>query len=70
MEELEFEHTYDLIWIQWVIGHLIDEDLINFLVKCKKHLSPSGVIFVKDNLSKKIFIFEKNDYHIVKKVEK
>jgi 2-polyprenyl-3-methyl-5-hydroxy-6-metoxy-1,4-benzoquinol methylase len=40
MEELKFEHTYDLVWIQWVIGHLIDEDLISFLKKCKDNLNP------------------------------
>lgn len=69
MEELQFEHTYDLIWIQWVIGHLIDEDLIKFLAKCKKHLSASGVILVKDNVASKMFIVDKNDYSIVRNVE-
>jgi hypothetical protein len=27
--------TYDLIWCQWVLGHLTDEDLIDFLKSCK-----------------------------------
>lgn len=26
---------YDVIWIQWVLGHLTDEDLIEFLKACK-----------------------------------
>lgn len=25
---------YDVIWMQWVLGHLTDEDLINFLKVC------------------------------------
>ena len=29
------EHVYDIIWIQWVIGHLTDEDLIAFLKRCQ-----------------------------------
>lgn len=38
---MEFEFDYDCIWIQWVIGHLIDKDLVNFLKKCKENLSAS-----------------------------
>lgn len=26
---------YDVIWIQWVLGHLTDEDLVEFLKSCK-----------------------------------
>lgn len=26
--------TYDLIWIQWVTGHLTDEDFVDFLKRC------------------------------------
>lgn len=26
---------YDVIWIQWVIGHLVDEDLVSFLKSCR-----------------------------------
>ena len=40
MEELDFEFKYDCVWIQWVIGHLTDEDLVNFLKKCKVNLNP------------------------------
>lgn len=69
MEELKFEHKYDLIWIQWVIGHLIDEDLISFLGKCKENLNPSGVILVKDNVSSKMFIVDKGDCSLVRNVE-
>ena len=41
--------TYDVIWIQWVIGHLIDADLVTFFRRCTKALRRGGVICVKDN---------------------
>nr|CAD7445249.1 unnamed protein product [Timema bartmani] len=36
---------YDVIWSQWVLGHLTDEHFI------QNGLKPSGVIVVKENLS-------------------
>lgn len=29
------EGRYDLIWIQWVSGHLVDEDLVAFFKRCE-----------------------------------
>ncbi|CAH1960005.1 unnamed protein product [Acanthoscelides obtectus] len=26
---------YDVIWVQWVVGHLTDDDLVDFLKRCK-----------------------------------
>ena len=42
--------TYDLIWIQWVIGHLHDLDCIEFFKRCAAGLTPGGVIVLKDNV--------------------
>lgn len=42
---------YDVIWIQWVIGHLTDSHLVEFLQRCKKALCPNGLIVIKDNVS-------------------
>lgn len=43
---------YDLIWNQWCLGHLTDEQLIHYLERCKTALKPdSGLIVVKENLS-------------------
>ncbi|KAF7548523.1 hypothetical protein G7046_g8653 [Stylonectria norvegica] len=43
---------YDLIWIQWCVGHLTDEQLIRFFERCKAALSPDdGVVVLKENLS-------------------
>lgn len=42
---------YDAYWIQWAIMYLTDIDAINFLQRCKQHLSKNGYIFIKDNIS-------------------
>mmetsp|Transcript_24342 Transcript_24342/g.50988 ORF Transcript_24342/g.50988 Transcript_24342/m.50988 type:complete len:304 (-) Transcript_24342:8-919(-) len=40
---------YDIIWIQWVIGYLTDDDLVDFLKRCAKGLRKGGVVVIKDN---------------------
>ncbi|CAN9504749.1 unnamed protein product [Ophioblennius macclurei] len=42
---------YDVIWIQWVIGHLTDNHLVEFLRRCQSALRPNGLIVIKDNVS-------------------
>lgn len=42
---------YDLIWIQWCLGHLTDAQLVVFLAKCGEGLKAGGWIVVKENLS-------------------
>ncbi|CAL8102895.1 unnamed protein product [Calicophoron daubneyi] len=42
---------YDLVWIQWVLGHLADITLVSFLKRCARALSPGGVIVVKENVT-------------------
>lgn len=44
------EH-YDVIWCQWVLGHLTDDHLIEFFQRCLDGLKPNGVIVVKENLT-------------------
>nr|CAG4649724.1 EOG090X0EJQ [Scapholeberis mucronata]SVE93909.1 EOG090X0EJQ [Scapholeberis mucronata] len=43
--------VYDVIWVQWVLGHLTDEDLVSFLKRCKLGLKPKGLIVIKENLT-------------------
>ncbi|XP_061716037.1 N-terminal Xaa-Pro-Lys N-methyltransferase 1-like [Cydia pomonella] len=45
------QKKYDVIWCQWVLGHLNDFDLIAFLERCKKALNTNGVIIVKENIT-------------------
>lgn len=44
---------YDLIWCQWAIMYLMDDDCINFLIRCKSSLNEHGFIVVKDNIANK-----------------
>ncbi|KAJ3202369.1 N-terminal Xaa-Pro-Lys N-methyltransferase 1 [Entophlyctis luteolus] len=41
---------YDIIWSQWVLGHLTDDDLVAFFKRCKAALRPDGIIAVKENI--------------------
>lgn len=43
--------TYDVIWSQWVLGHLTDADLIAFLRRCIGGLRPNGCIVIKENFT-------------------
>lgn len=38
LQEFEFKHKYDCIWIQWVLSQLTHEDAIDFLKKSKANL--------------------------------
>lgn len=42
---------YDLIWTQWCVGHLTDDQFVAYLQVCKAVLSPSGIMVLKENLS-------------------
>ncbi|CAH0514178.1 unnamed protein product [Peronospora belbahrii] len=49
----DFEPTkasYDLIWMQWVLVHLMDLDLVQYLRRCRKALTPNGFIVIKENI--------------------
>lgn len=43
---------YDIVWSQWVLGHLKDGHLVEFLERCIKGLKKNGMIVVKDNFTK------------------
>jgi protein N-terminal methyltransferase len=43
------DRKYDVIWCQWVTGHLTDDHFVLFLQQCQKLLKPNGVIVIKDN---------------------
>lgn len=47
---------YDLIWVQWVTGHLTDQDFVQFLKRCKSILNqPHGLIIIKVTLIQCLF---------------
>ncbi|CAL9736268.1 alpha N-terminal protein methyltransferase 1 [Monosporozyma servazzii] len=43
------EGKYWLIWCQWCVGHLPDQEFIKFLQRCKNGLQPNGTIIIKEN---------------------
>lgn len=76
MQEAVFEHKYDLIWIQWVIGHLTDNDLIEFLRRCDQALTPEvgssdkGLVVIKDNAAEHgSFYLDKTDFSIARSMK-
>jgi protein N-terminal methyltransferase len=44
-------HKYDLIWNQWCVGHLTDNQLVDFLKRCKEALTETGLVVIKENMS-------------------
>lgn len=44
-------NTYDVVWTQWVLGYLKDEDLIEFFRRMSASLKSDGVLVVKENFS-------------------
>ncbi|XP_072936504.1 alpha N-terminal protein methyltransferase 1-like [Epargyreus clarus] len=51
LQDFKPERKYDIIWNQWVLGYLTDEDLESYLICCRNALSPNGVIVVKENVT-------------------
>ncbi|GJW85278.1 alpha N-terminal protein methyltransferase 1 [Tanacetum coccineum] len=43
---------YDVIWIQWCIGQLADDDFVSFFKRAKAGLKPGGLFVLKENLAK------------------
>eukprot|EP01132_Coremiostelium_polycephalum_P007553 gene7553-9287_t len=68
LQDFKFEQgrLYDCIWIQWVIGHLHDNDLIEFLNRCMDALAPNGIICIKDNTARKTFVMDKQDNSVTR----
>lgn len=51
LQDFKISFQYDVIWCQWVLSHLTDEDLVQFFQTCKKGLTRNGVIVVKENVA-------------------
>lgn len=45
------DKKYDLIWVQWCVGHLTDSQLVDYTVRCRNALTHDGLMVVKENLS-------------------
>lgn len=52
LQDFEFEaDKYDVIWSQWVLGHLKDNDLVDFLKRAQAGLKRNGIIVIKENFT-------------------
>uniref|UniRef100_A0A8C4R4S1 protein N-terminal methyltransferase n=1 Tax=Eptatretus burgeri TaxID=7764 RepID=A0A8C4R4S1_EPTBU len=60
---------YDLIWIQWVIGHLTDEHLTEFLKRSCAALRPGGLICIKDNVAQEGVIWDGEDSSVCRSLD-
>ncbi|MEE6505548.1 hypothetical protein FKM82_005556 [Ascaphus truei] len=60
---------YDVIWIQWVIGHLTDSHLVDFLQRCKSGLRPNGIIVIKDNMAQEGVVMDDVDSSICRDMD-
>ncbi|KAL3678367.1 hypothetical protein R1sor_021323 [Riccia sorocarpa] len=57
---------YDVIWIQWCIGHLTDADVIEFFNRAKLGLKRGGFIVLKENVAKSGFVLDKEDFSVTR----
>jgi protein N-terminal methyltransferase len=44
--------TYDVIWCQWVLCYMTDDDLVQFLLRCRAALRPNGLMIIKENTTR------------------
>ncbi|GAQ92664.1 hypothetical protein KFL_010870010 [Klebsormidium nitens] len=57
---------YDVIWVQWFIGHLTDQDFVNFFQRAKDGLKPGGIFILKENTAHSGFVVDKEDHSITR----
>ncbi|KAJ8346409.1 hypothetical protein SKAU_G00278100 [Synaphobranchus kaupii] len=60
---------YDIIWIQWVIGHLTDDHLVEFLRRCRGGLRQDGLIVVKDNVAYEGVVLDEVDSSVCRDLQ-
>ncbi|KAH8371323.1 hypothetical protein KR093_006891 [Drosophila rubida] len=51
LQEFSPTHKYDLVWCQWVLGHLTDQDLVAFFRRMRRSLEPGAYFCMKENVS-------------------
>lgn len=57
-------NRYAVVWIQWCIIYLTDDDLVEFLRQCVQCLASDGMICIKDNLTRSGFLVDAEDSSI------
>ncbi|XP_027347575.1 alpha N-terminal protein methyltransferase 1 [Abrus precatorius] len=57
---------YDVIWVQWCIGHLTDEDFVSFFNRAKVGLKPGGLFVLKENIARSGFVLDNEDRSVTR----
>lgn len=57
---------YDLIWVQWALLYLTDDDLLALLERSKAGLKPSGLVVIKENICDQGFIVDPEDSSVTR----
>jgi len=57
---------YDLIWMQWFVGHFTDDDFVAVLQNCKRGLREGGCIVIKDNVASKEPVLDEDDSSVTR----
>ncbi|KAG5057778.1 hypothetical protein JHK82_012758 [Glycine max] len=57
---------YDVIWIQWCIGHLTDEDFVSFFKSAKVGLKAGGFFVLKENIARSGFVLDNEDRSVTR----
>ncbi|XP_050223569.1 alpha N-terminal protein methyltransferase 1 [Mercurialis annua] len=57
---------YDVIWVQWCIGHLTDDDFVSFFKRAKIGLKPGGFFVLKENIAQSGFVLDNEDHSITR----
>ncbi|PON76031.1 Alpha-N-methyltransferase NTM [Parasponia andersonii] len=57
---------YDVIWVQWCIGHLTDDDLVSFFKRAKGGLKPGGFFLLKENIARNGFVLDNIDRSVTR----
>lgn len=61
---------YWLVWCQWCVGQLPDDELVQFWIKCKSALHPEGTLIVKENIAPEEDTFDDTDSSVTRTDEK
>ena len=65
------KENYQVIWIQWVIGHLTDIDFVSFFRRCVSGVTKNGgIVVVKDNVcNSEEFNVDKDDSSVTRSLD-
>eukprot|EP00801_Mesodinium_rubrum_P008426 Mrub_08445.p1 GENE.Mrub_08445~~Mrub_08445.p1 ORF type:complete len:256 (+),score=42.11 Mrub_08445:31-768(+) len=71
-ENLRHKPKYDLVVCDWILSHLYDDDMINFLDVIKSNMHPHSTLIVKDNVNNNgdDDEFDQNDFTVTRPVKK